>query len=123
MLFVIWNRWKVIRNLWIVIAYPLLLCLMMKRNVSHQTTKGLYQQVCLIRLLNKTILTSTISMIFNNIDNTYIMCLSLLTSVSRLIYFFNYIGTSIVLLVLQCSIRFNIDYRVLQLSSLLANSS
>ena len=53
-------------------------------------------------------------MIFDNIDNIYIMCLSLLTTMIGLIYFFNYMWTSIVLLVLECSIRFNIDRRVLQ---------
>ena len=76
--------------------------------------KGLHPQVWLIRLLDNKILTNTIYMIFNNIDNIHIMCLSLLTTMIGLIYFFNYLGTSIVLLVLECCIRLNIDRRVLQ---------
>ena len=85
--------------------------------------KGLHQQVCLISLLNNKILTNTIQMIFRNIDNIYIICLRLLTSINRLMYICMNMRTSLVVLVLGYIIEFNIDCSALQLSSLLAYSS
>ena len=62
-------------------------------------------------------------MIFNNIDDIYIICLSQLTSINGLIYIFINMQTSLVVLVLEYFIELIIDCCAVQLSSFLAYGS